>query len=171
VINENEKHWYVIYTSPNCEKKLLMQIRKLSLVAYLPLNEEIRQWSDRQKKVTVPLFKSYLFVCLDYAGIHTVRALPGFVDFIRFGGLPKVIPAKEIKLIKTVMAMNKYVETTSNRLIKGDRVKLLKGSLAGYEGTLCEDQYKTRVAVEISKLDMSLVLGISTDQMVKINVS
>jgi transcriptional antiterminator RfaH len=170
VKNENDKHWYVIYTSPNCEKNLLMSIQKINLVAYLPLNTEIRQWSDRKKKVTVPLFKSYLFVYLDFSGIHAVKILPGFVDFIRFGGLPTVIPEKEIKLIKSIMTMNTYVETTSRRLIKGDRVKLLKGALAGYEGTLCENHCGGRVAVEISKLKMSLVLHISVEDMVKINI-
>ncbi|NQZ23581.1 MAG: UpxY family transcription antiterminator [Colwellia sp.] len=169
-MNENDKHWYVIYTSPNCEKKLLVSIKKINLVAYLPINEEIRQWSDRRKKITMPLFKSYLFVYLDYSGIHTVKVLPGFVDFIRFGGLPTIIPSKEITLIKSIMTMNKYVETTSRRLIKGDRVKLLKGSLAGYEGTLCEGHYRGKVAVEINKLDMSLVLDVPVEQMEKINI-
>jgi len=170
VINEKQKHWYVIYTSPNCEKKLLTSIQKINLVGYLPLKEEFRQWSDRRKKITVPLFKSYLFVYLDFHGIHCVKVLPGFVDFIRFGGLPTIIPTTEITLIKTIMAMNNKVETVSKRLCKGEKIKLLKGTLSGHEAILCKEHHRGKVAVEICKLDMSLVLDVPIEDTKKINI-
>ena len=167
--NENDKNWYVVYTNPNAEKKLLLAVSKLNLTAYLPLREEIKQWSDRRKKITVPVFKSYLFIHLDLAGIHTVKALPACVDFIRFGGYPTIMPDAEMQLLKAVMAASNSAQTRPTHLVKGDRVKLFKGTLAGYEGVLCEDPQGKKVAIEISKLNMSLMLDVPLEHMVKIN--
>ena len=55
------KYWYVLYTKPRHEFKAEAQINSLNIESYLPTNTVIKQWSDRKKKITEPLFKSYIF--------------------------------------------------------------------------------------------------------------
>lgn len=115
------------------------------------------------------MFKSYLFVYLDYAGIHRVKALPACVDFIHFGGYPSIFPDAEMQLLKAIMAVSNNVQTKPSHLVKGDRIKLFTGALSGYEGVLCADPQGKKVAIAISKLNMSLMLDVPLAHMVKID--
>jgi hypothetical protein len=47
---------------PNGRKKVAEQLTKMGIECYCPLITQVRQWSDRKKKVVVPLFNSYVFV-------------------------------------------------------------------------------------------------------------
>ena len=52
--------WYALYTKPRWEKKVAKALEKIGIIVYCPMITEVRQWSDRKKKVTLPLFKSYV---------------------------------------------------------------------------------------------------------------
>ena len=57
--------WYVVYTKSKQEKKVAEGLKKLGIEAYCPLVTVMKQWSDRKKKVEVPLINSYVFVNID----------------------------------------------------------------------------------------------------------
>ena len=57
--------WYVLYTNPKAEKKVAEQLNKIGIETYCPLVTKIQQWSDRKKKIEVPLFSSYVFVNIE----------------------------------------------------------------------------------------------------------
>ena len=61
-INEDRRYWYAIYTRSRFEKKIAADLTSKGLESFLPLHEVIRFWSDRKKKVEMPLFPSYVFV-------------------------------------------------------------------------------------------------------------
>jgi transcription antitermination factor NusG len=54
--------WHVVYTMPNSERKVATAIAEMGIEPYLPLHKVMRQWSDRKKKLLVPLFPNYVFV-------------------------------------------------------------------------------------------------------------
>ncbi len=56
--------WYVLYTKSRNEKKLTQLLSEKGFDVYCPLQETVKQWSDRKKKVQEPIFKSYIFVHL-----------------------------------------------------------------------------------------------------------
>ena len=57
--------WYVLYTKPRQEKKVADGLIAIGIAAYCPLVTTIKQWSDRKKKVEVPLINSYVFVNIE----------------------------------------------------------------------------------------------------------
>ena len=57
--------WYVLYTNPKAEKKVAEQLTKIGVINYCPLIKKVHQWSDRKKKIEIPLFTSYVFVNID----------------------------------------------------------------------------------------------------------
>ncbi|WP_018691913.1 UpxY family transcription antiterminator [Algicola sagamiensis] len=165
---ENIKQWFVVYTHANAEKKFSEAVTQLGLESYLPLTEEVHIWSDRKKKVTVPVFKSYVFIQVDLHGLHQVKRLPGFSHLIRFGEYPTAIPADEIEKMKTILAHQSAVQSNTTRLVKGDRVRIFKGPMSGLEGVLTEDQGTQKVAIAIEKLNQSILFQIPTDSVLKI---
>ena len=59
---EDKKDWYAIYTMPRSEKKVYNRIIESGIEAYLPLLTTVRIWSDRKKKVSLPLIPSFVFI-------------------------------------------------------------------------------------------------------------
>ena len=57
--------WYVIYTKPKNEKKVAERLQQIEIEVFCPLVTVVKQWSDRKKKIQIPLFNSYVFVFID----------------------------------------------------------------------------------------------------------
>ena len=151
--------WYVIYTKPNNEKKICEQLLQKHLDAYCPVIEEIRQWTDRKKKIYRPLFKSYLFVFLnDYkADSPQILSIPGVVNFIWWLGKPGIVKDKEIDQIKDFLKTYKnstiLVEHTVN---KGDSVSINTGPLSGFSGKFVSLRGR-RIVLELEMLRCKLI--------------
>lgn len=159
------RQWYVVYTAANAEKKFAEQVNRLQsqCEAYLPLIEQNRQWSDRNKIIHVPLFKSYVFVYLDGNEFQIVKRLAGFVNYIKFNGLPAILAAQEIQKIKTLTLTKSIANAMANRLVKGQRVEIIGGSLQGYQGTLIESRNQKYVAIEVQGLEQSILVTVPID--------
>ena len=54
--------WFVLYTKPNFEIKVAQSILKIGMESYCPVYNQIKEYSDRKKKVQKPLIPSYVFV-------------------------------------------------------------------------------------------------------------
>ena len=57
-----ESNWYAIHTKPRHEKWIAGQLQEKRVFTFLPLLQQIHQWSDRRSKVEVPMFSCYAFV-------------------------------------------------------------------------------------------------------------
>ena len=93
--------------TPNlaAKKKALLELEQHGIEAYLPLQVTIKQWSDRKKKVEEPLFKSYLFVHIDYEKQYLdVLQTPQIIKFVKIG--KELVPVREqiIQAIKLSLA-------------------------------------------------------------------
>jgi transcriptional antiterminator RfaH len=60
-----EPKWCVAYTRPKSERRVAASIAEMGIESYLPTHKVVRQWSDRKKKMDVPLFSNYVFVKVD----------------------------------------------------------------------------------------------------------
>ncbi len=101
-------NWYVVYTKPKWEKKVAEQLTKNGIECYCPLITQIRQWSDRKKKVEVPLFNSYVFVHLAESERNSVFQSAGVVRYLFWLGKPAIVREEEISVIK------KWLNTEDN---------------------------------------------------------
>ncbi|WP_449436486.1 transcription termination/antitermination NusG family protein [Pedobacter steynii] len=52
---------YRLYLSQSGEK-IYNELTKKNIKAYLPLQNVIRQWSDRKKEIKIPMFPNYVFI-------------------------------------------------------------------------------------------------------------
>ena len=58
-------NWYVIHTKPRSEKRVEEQLLSMGINAYCPTRNEIRLWSDRKKRIQVPVLPSMVLVNFD----------------------------------------------------------------------------------------------------------
>jgi transcriptional antiterminator NusG len=133
------KQWYVFYTKSRQEKKVRDLLMKHGYDVFLPMQKVMRQWSDRKKKVEVPLFNSYIFVHeLEYR-IPEVLKFPGLAWNIRYNGKPAVLRQEEFELINRFITTGFFLETTGvepDTFQVGDRARIIDGPLAGTTGIL-----------------------------------
>jgi transcription antitermination factor NusG len=156
-----EHHWYAVYTRAKWEKAVANQLNKINIENYCPLNRVQRQWSDRKKLVDVPLFTSYVFVCITSKQMNTVRALLGVVNFVYWLGKPAIIPGAEIQAIKQFLLVHHDVKIEADLNVK-DRIKILTGPFIEKEGQVLSISRKY-VKVLLPSLRCFLVVEIEKE--------
>ena len=116
MISEISKNWFVIYTKPRQELKVLEHLTHLGIEAYTPTKIEVRKWSDRKKKVTVCLLPSMVLVCLEEKEVSKVFEVPGVRRYLFVHGERARVTNDE------VLAMKHYIENTYQLLNKKDHL-------------------------------------------------
>ncbi|GHA48968.1 hypothetical protein GCM10007103_32280 [Salinimicrobium marinum] len=128
--------WYVLYTRPKAEKRVAETLEKVQIEVYCPMTTEIRQWSDRKKKITVPLFRSYVFVRLKEKDRHKVFEVPGVVRYLYWLGKPAVVRDLEIEIIKNWISQETVEELVIHQLSEGERIRILSGAFKDEEAII-----------------------------------
>ena len=147
------KTWYVFYTKSRHEKKVRDLLMKRGYEAFLPMQKVMRQWSDRKKKVEVPLFNSYIFVNTQEHRIPEVLQIPGISWNIRHNNKPATLHPKEYELIQRFLATGLTIEViAADEIGKGDKVMVMDGPLKGAVGSVASS-HPNRFMVSLDMLD------------------
>lgn len=149
-----QKRWYIWYTKPRAEKKLLDRLLAKGIETFLPLRKELRQWSDRKKWVEVPLFNGYIFTHIDESEVDIVRFTEGILNFVRFEGKPAFLRQEQVDKIKFLITnvSDLEIEEEKYSFLPGDRVEVQFGPLSGFHGEVVSYRGNKRVAIRIEQL-------------------
>jgi transcription antitermination factor NusG len=131
--NSSDKNWYVIYTKPKSEKVVEQRLREKGITTYLPLRTTLKQWSDRKKKIQVPLFNSYVFIHSTEKERNKVFEVSGVLNFLFWLGKPAIVRPIEIERIKNFLAGVKDSEVVVENLQPGDLAKIKSGDFKDVE--------------------------------------
>ncbi|WP_281231855.1 UpxY family transcription antiterminator [Flavobacterium gelatinilyticum] len=131
-------NWYVLYTKPKWEKKVAERLVQIGIECYCPLITQIKQWSDRKKKVEVPLFNSYVFVQLPDSDRNSVFQIAGVVRYLFWLGKPAVVRDEEINVIKTSLKSPDLAEISVSSIQVGDKIKLESGAFSNQNAIVKE---------------------------------
>lgn len=165
-----ERAWYALYTRPNFEKKVDARLQELGLHSYLPLTMQVRQWSDRKKKIEVPLFRCYVFVYTDPKERLLSLKPRGVICMLNTKGKPSRIPDWEIDAVKRMLANDLEPETVE-RFKPGDLVEIVAGPLAGLQGILLENRGSDRVIIPLEGIGHSVSVKVHVDWLRPLNDS
>lgn len=159
-MGEKVKNWLVVCVQSNREKKTYERLMALGFESFLPLQEEIVQWSDRTKKVQRVVIPMVVFVRLNSSEYIQVLRLPSVNRFMVLRGesTPALIPDSQMERFRFMLDYSEQaVEMCSGRLQPGEQVKVIKGPLTGLSGELITMDGKSKVAVRINMLGAALV--------------
>ena len=125
--------WYVLYTKPRQERKVADSLNASGIEAYCPLVTVVKQWSDRKKKVQIPLINSYVFVNIEEHHREAVFKVSGIVRYLFWLGKPAVVRAIEIEVLKK--SLEGIVTSFEVSAIQKDTIyKIPEGPFQGFEG-------------------------------------
>ncbi len=149
--------WYAVYTTSRAEKKVKQRLDEIGIQNYLPLRTEIRLWSDRKKKVTLPLITGYIFVNITHDDFLRVLNVPGVVTFLKEKAVPVPIPDNQIQRLRLMVehAIDD-VEFVMSTIKVGDKVIIKQGELNGLIGELVEMRGKYKIAIRIQYFGCAL---------------
>ena len=151
-----EKKWFVVYTKPQQELKVAMELSVMGITNYCPTITLVKQYSDRKKKVNRPLLSSYVMVQLEEKERQKVFACTGIVRYLFFLGKPAVIPANQINLMQNHLnGVNNDFKVTT--LSVGDSHTITEGPFSGVTGKVVETN-NTKVKLELTSLGMRITL-------------
>ena len=162
-------NWYAIYTRPRSEKKVYELLTKNGINCYLPLITTVRQWSDRKKKVQLPLISSYVFVRSKVIDLKNILPFNGVVRVLKHLGKPAIIKDYEIENIKILLEDSDKIKFVRDiHLQKGDSIVVKNGVFKGLIAECIEFNGKHRVIVRIEALGDLIEVNIPLSYVKKI---
>ena len=117
-------NWFVVHTKPRFEKKVEERLLSLGIEAYCPVRKEIRFWSDRKKKIDVPVLPSMVLVKLEEKNVNDVFNVNGVVRYMFWLGKRAIVREKEIDILKNYLKGNKLINQQTLKFIPGDRINI-----------------------------------------------
>ena len=147
---ESNAQWSAVHTRHQHEKIAATILAIKGFETFLPTYNVIRQWKDRKKRISLPLFPGYLFVADVCERRPQVLSTPGVCAILSTEGAPAIIPSYEIEAIRRTVS-SRYDIEPHPFMKQGDRVRVHSGPLAGVEGFLVrkKDAFRLVVSVEI----------------------
>lgn len=153
--NTASRQWLVAYVQSCLEKKTAQRLAAMGIECYLPVQSEIRQWSDRRKRVDCLVIPMMIFVHVTPQERPLPLSLQAVSRYMVLRGesTPAVIPDEQMDRFRFMLDYSpEAVEMCSAPLAPGDAVKVIKGPLAGLEGELITVNGKSKVAVRLDML-------------------
>jgi transcriptional antiterminator RfaH len=152
--------WFVLYTKPNFEIKVADGINSIGINAYCPVYTQIKQYSDRKKKIQKPLLPSYVLVNLLDKDRPKVFDIRGVVRYLFWLGKPAEVREEEIKLLKSNLK-GSFNDALISKLTKGKEYTIPSGPLKGQTGTVL-DVLKNKLRLELPSLGLFVTLTRAT---------
>ena len=159
----NRIGWHVLYVRSRHEKKVYSLLLENKLEAFLPLISTVRKWSDRKKRIEVPLFSSYVFVKIN-SPMDFYRALNinGASAYIRFSDEYAIVRENEIRHMKLLVGNEDItdVKQAPYQPKIGQISKIKFGPLMGLECEVLKIRDKCTIQVCVNSLKQNIVANI-----------
>ena len=103
MVKQEPANWFAVQTRARNEKVIAERLQEQGLTTFLPLVTEIRIWSDRKKKIELPLFSCYVFVKLVFGNNEArmrVYRTNGVFGIVSMRGEAIPIPEEQIEALR-----------------------------------------------------------------------
>ncbi|WP_417199538.1 transcription termination/antitermination NusG family protein [Bizionia sp.] len=157
-----EKKWYVLYVKPNHEKKVEKRINDshLDIAAFCPTRIEVRVWSDRKKKIEIPLLSRIVFIQSFEADRAKVFDFPGTVNYLYDNGEPGLVKENEITHLKRISENPNIIGHEIEEMSPGDLISLDRFGFDNEDGII-QKSTKNNIWVVLESLGFVVKLQIN----------
>ena len=162
-------NWFAIYTKSRSEKKVFDRLNDAGFESFLPLITEVIQWSDRKKKVTSALIKSYVFVKVKKSDLIPIYNIPGVVAVLKHLGEPAIVTEVEINNLRIVTNNSEATEIIDPFVLEnGMPVQVIQGPFEGLIAVCLSNSGKHRVIVKVEALNSFIEITLPLSHIKKI---
>ena len=156
----HSKRWYVALVRMHHEKKVAERLNKMGIENFVPVQQELHQWSDRRKMVESVLLPMMIFVHVDPKERKEVLSFSTVSRYMVLRGesSPAVIPDEQMARFRFMLDYSEEAVSMSTTLLaRGEKVRVIKGPLTGLVGELVNVDGKSKIAVRLNLLGCACV--------------
>jgi transcription antitermination factor NusG len=153
--------WFALNTKFRYEDYVAKQLGGKGYETFLPVYQSRRRWSDRVKKVELPVFPGYLFCRFDAMNRLPILTTPGLIQIVGFGKTPIPVDDAEIAALQAALGGNVEREPWPYLQI-GQKVRVEYGSLRGVEGILLQVKGGHRLVLSVTLLQRSVAVEVDS---------
>ncbi len=151
--------WFAVQVRARYESAVGAFLEANGHESFLPSYWGKRQWSDRIKKIELPLFPGYLFCRFGLQDRVSILKTPGLISIVGIAKNPVPIDEAEIAALRTLVSSG--VSTQPWPYVRiGQRVRIDHGALSGLEGILQSFKGRQRIVVSVKLLQRSVAAEI-----------
>jgi len=161
-MTNGEEKWFALRVKPQHEKVVSTMLASTGYQSFLPVYKHRSQRRGHREELELPLFPGYVFCSFDPLHRLPIVMIPGVVHVVSFGRAPVPIDDLEINSLRTVTELNLRADP-HEFLQAGQRVRIVKGALAGVEGILLDRKKSFRLVMSITLLERSVMVEIDED--------
>lgn len=159
-----DKHWYAVFTVPQNEKSAARHLSLRDVESFLPTYQSIRVWKNRQRvQLDLPLFPSYLFVCIGGRERGKVLGTPGVLRIVGNSREPLPVPDSIIEFLRSGLASGKI--EPYRELVVGQKVRIRSGAMSGLQGTLVRKNNNLRFVLTIDLINQHAAVEIGAENL------
>ena len=147
-----DQRWYVLKVKFRYERAVQSRLQDEGIEVLVPVQPQLRRWSDRIKKVETVLFNGYVFISCTPKKLYEIRFEGGILGFVRFENRLAELCKSDIQLIKKLANLETPVTILPARLTPGEQIEITEGPLRGYFGVVEAHKGGRRVLVSIPSL-------------------
>jgi transcription antitermination factor NusG len=147
--------WYAVLTRARHEKRVAYQLEQRCIEHFFPVYTSLRRWKDRRIQLVLPLFPSYLFVCIPITERLRVLQVTGVAKLVGFGGHATPLPQQDITRIQQLLSRG-VQPRPHPYLYKGRRVRVLHGPLQGMDGLIIRRKGSARFILSMDFIHRSI---------------
>ncbi len=103
MIDEHKTCWFVLCTKARQELKVSEILNRLGIEAYTPTKIEVKNWSDRIKKVRTSLLPSMVLVKIPKNKVNTVFDVPAVKKYLFVNGVRAKVYNYEVDAMKNYL--------------------------------------------------------------------
>jgi transcription termination/antitermination protein NusG len=155
------ENWYALHTRPRHERAVVQRLTDRGVETFLPMFTEVHRWSDRQKKVELPLFGCYVFARFVPNRTDRLRILrvDGVLGLVGSGSEGTSIPDEQIDSVRALVEGS--LSWSPHPFLKiGQRVRIRSGSLDGVEGVLVSRNGSHSLVISVDAIQRSLAVRV-----------
>jgi transcription termination/antitermination protein NusG len=164
---EAQLPWFALYIRQRQREQCEEYLASRAYEYFSPARTEIRQWSDRKKVSTQPLFPGYLFCRFHPRRSAPIVRAPGVMEIVSAGGAYLEVDAVQIENVQRCLQSGYPVDVLPE-LACGQRVRITSGPMNGVEGVLTVVKQQLRVGLEISMMNRTVLVEVNASQLIPI---
>jgi transcription antitermination factor NusG len=157
----NELPWFALQVRSGRENQVCDQLSAKGYDLFLPLYTCRKRWSDRIKKVELPLFPGYLFCRFDPYDRLPILKTPWLLQIVGFSHIPAPVNDEEIFAVRKLIASGAAAQPWPFGSV-GERVRIDSGPLRGVVGVLTQFKGNDKLVVSITLLQRSVAIEIDS---------
>ena len=144
-IANDARHWFALITGQWCERRVATYLIGYGVKCYLPMTGGYERRGAQRRKVWAvqPMFPEYVFVRLgfgagDRKAVQRIHAIPGVIDFLKFGEYYPFLDDEVMHRISHMSAATLVERDQPSIWSVGERVLIKDGPFADFTGEISE---------------------------------